>query len=266
MTLSARAPCGPLLKQRCLATPGSNLLRRFSSSVNHRRKKTCSESRFFCGGRRERMTLSARAPCGPLPEQRCLATPGSNLLRRFSSSVNHRRKKTCSESRFFCGGRRERITLSLRAPCGPLLKQRCLATLGSNLLRRFSSSANHWRKKTCSESRFFCGGRRERMTLSARAPCGPLLKQRCLATLGSNLLRRFSSSANHWRKKTCSESRFFCGGRRERIRTSDPLVPNQLRYQAALLAVICYCLLSFFMNSKKTASKKPFLKVAGERG
>ena len=26
------------------------------------------------------------------------------------------------------------------------------------------------------------------------------------------------------------------GGRRERIRTSDPLVPNQLRYQAALLA------------------------------
>ena len=26
-------------------------------------------------------------------------------------------------------------------------------------------------------------------------------------------------------------------GRRERIRTSDPLVPNQLRYQAALLAV-----------------------------
>ena len=27
-------------------------------------------------------------------------------------------------------------------------------------------------------------------------------------------------------------------GRRERIRTSDPLVPNQLRYQAALLAVL----------------------------
>ncbi len=195
-----------------------------------------------------------------------LATPGSNLLRRFSSSVNHRRKKTCSESRFFCGGRRERMTLSARAPCGPLPEQRCLASPGSNLLRRFSSSVNHRRKKTCSESRFFCGGRRERMTLSARAPCGPLPEQRCLASLGSNLLRRFSSSVNHSRKKTCSVSRFFCGGRRERIRTSDPLVPNQLRYQAALLAVICYCLLSFFMNSKKTASKKPFLKVVGERG
>ncbi len=32
-------------------------------------------------------------------------------------------------------------------------------------------------------------------------------------------------------------------GRRERIRTSDPLVPNQLRYQAALLAEIFF----FFM-------------------
>ncbi len=32
-------------------------------------------------------------------------------------------------------------------------------------------------------------------------------------------------------------------GRRERIRTSDPLVPNQLRYQAALLAEILF----FFM-------------------
>ena len=29
-------------------------------------------------------------------------------------------------------------------------------------------------------------------------------------------------------------------GRRERIRTSDPLVPNQLRYQAALLAEYCW--------------------------
>ncbi len=29
---------------------------------------------------------------------------------------------------------------------------------------------------------------------------------------------------------------FQNAGRRERIRTSDPLVPNQLRYQAALLA------------------------------
>ncbi len=37
-------------------------------------------------------------------------------------------------------------------------------------------------------------------------------------------------------------------GRRERIRTSDPLVPNQLRYQAALLAVLL--LFEFFVQSK----------------
>ncbi len=44
---------------------------------------------------------------------------------------------------------------------------------------------------------------------------------------------------NDRRKKTCFKSRFFECGRRERIRTSDPLVPNQLRYQAALLADLC---------------------------
>ncbi len=42
---------------------------------------------------------------------------------------------------------------------------------------------------------------------------------------------------NDGRKKTCfKKAGFSNGGRRERIRTSDPLVPNQLRYQAALLA------------------------------
>ncbi len=39
------------------------------------------------------------------------------------------------------------------------------------------------------------------------------------------------------RKKNPAEAGFKIG-RRERIRTSDPLVPNQLRYQAALLAEI----------------------------
>ncbi len=38
-------------------------------------------------------------------------------------------------------------------------------------------------------------------------------------------------------EKASIKSRLFLIGRRERIRTSDPLVPNQLRYQAALLAV-----------------------------
>nr|CBA71850.1 hypothetical protein ARN_05410 [Arsenophonus nasoniae] len=38
------------------------------------------------------------------------------------------------------------------------------------------------------------------------------------------------------KKPAISVQVFFKFGRRERIRTSDPLVPNQLRYQAALLA------------------------------
>ncbi len=40
------------------------------------------------------------------------------------------------------------------------------------------------------------------------------------------------------RKQKTPPKRGFKIGRRERIRTSDPLVPNQLRYQAALLAEI----------------------------
>ncbi len=43
------------------------------------------------------------------------------------------------------------------------------------------------------------------------------------------------------RKKTCLYRQVSKNGRRERIRTSDPLVPNQLRYQAALLADFLFC-------------------------
>ena len=42
-------------------------------------------------------------------------------------------------------------------------------------------------------------------------------------------------------KKPVFSDRFLKYGRRERIRTSDPLVPNQLRYQAALLADFFNC-------------------------
>ncbi len=39
-------------------------------------------------------------------------------------------------------------------------------------------------------------------------------------------------------QKTLLQQGLSESGRRERIRTSDPLVPNQLRYQAALLAEV----------------------------
>ena len=57
---------------------------------------------------------------------------------------------------------------------------------------------------------------------------------------------RMSLSGNDNRKakrqktKNPAEAGFKIG-RRERIRTSDPLVPNQLRYQAALLADFFNC-------------------------
>ena len=44
-------------------------------------------------------------------------------------------------------------------------------------------------------------------------------------------------AGNNRKQKNPAEAGFKIG-RRERIRTSDPLVPNQLRYQAALLAEI----------------------------
>ena len=45
---------------------------------------------------------------------------------------------------------------------------------------------------------------------------------------------------NSQKTKNPAEAGFKIG-RRERIRTSDPLVPNQLRYQAALLADFFNC-------------------------
>ena len=45
-----------------------------------------------------------------------------------------------------------------------------------------------------------------------------------------------TTSVKKWQKTKNPAEAGFKFGRRERIRTSDPLVPNQLRYQAALLA------------------------------
>ena len=52
-----------------------------------------------------------------------------------------------------------------------------------------------------------------------------------------NLRERSQFGAKGQKTKNPAEAGFKIG-RRERIRTSDPLVPNQLRYQAALLAEI----------------------------
>src|SRR5471030_1643917 len=91
-------------------------------------------------------------------------------------------------------------------------------------------------KKPALKSRFFECGRRERITCIFDAALRAVAK----ATLSRFARLKPPSEVliliNFGGKKTCFKSRLFECGRRERIRTSDPLVPNQLRYQAALLA------------------------------
>lgn len=56
-----------------------------------------------------------------------------------------------------------------------------------------------------------------------------------LLFLGIKAMSLSGDEKNGEKTKNPAEAGFKIG-RRERIRTSDPLVPNQLRYQAALLA------------------------------
>ncbi len=100
---------------------------------------------------------------------------------------------------------------SLRdAPCGPLLKQRSLAALESNLCpRRFSSSEHQMQKSLLVEQAFRIWSVIEDYTSLRDAPCGPLLKQRSLAALESNLCsRRFSSSERQMQKSLLVEQAF----------------------------------------------------------
>ena len=58
-----------------------------------------------------------------------------------------------------------------------------------------------------------------------------------MATLRNGIVGEWLQGDKSQKTKNPAEAGFKIG-RRERIRTSDPLVPNQLRYQAALLAEI----------------------------
>jgi len=92
---SASLPCGPLLKQRCLAALGSNLLRRSSSSFATDEKKPVFSDRFLKYGRRERITWLCEPALRAVAEatlSRCARLkPPSEVLILFC----YRRKKTC---------------------------------------------------------------------------------------------------------------------------------------------------------------------------
>ncbi|GEM_PF-5059424 len=94
---------------------------------------------------------SDRIPCaGSNLQLRCSSAPYPNLPQKFSSSFYSAEKKPVFSDRFLKWSAREDYPALRAAPCGPLLKQRCLATLGSNLLRRFSSSFFTQTKKNLS--------------------------------------------------------------------------------------------------------------------
>src|SRR5476649_1669414 len=104
-------------------------------------------------------------------------------------------KKPALKSRLFECGRRERITRTFDAALRAVAK----ATLSRFARLKPPSEVlillNSGRKKTCFKKQVFSNVVGERgLRASSMPPCGPLLKQRCLASLGSNLLRRFSSS------------------------------------------------------------------------
>ena len=66
----------------------------------------------------------------------------------------YRRKKTCLFRQVSKMVGERGLPGSASLPCGPLLKQRCLAALGSNLLRRFSSSLLQTKKNLSFQTGF----------------------------------------------------------------------------------------------------------------
>ncbi|GEM_PF-2294397 len=178
------------------------------------------------------------------PERRhCLRnvvslTPGANRLRRCSSSFIQAKKTCpCRQVSKMVGER------GLRAP-----SDRCVRNVVSLRSAQPSFGGFHpllfRRKKTCLCRQVSKNGRRERIT----RPCGTCPSGRCVRNVVSLRSAQTAFGGSHpllfRRKKTCPCRQVSKNGRRERIRTSDPLVPNQLRYQAALLAdfFILFCL------------------------
>ena len=123
--------------------------------------------------------MSATSALRAVAAQRCLATLGANLLRRFSSSLLQTKKNLLFQAGFLNlvgeRGLRSSATSALRA----VAAQRCLATLGANLLRRFSSSLLRAKKNLLFQAGFLnLVGERgfEPPTPSSRTKCATRLR------------------------------------------------------------------------------------------
>ena len=129
---------------------------------------------------------------------------------------NPRCKKACSLSRLFEFGRCQRLLatawLALRAVADATFSR--FARVEPPCPRRFSSSLAQMQKSLLVEQAFRIWSVIEDNSPLRGSPCGPLLTQRSLASLGSNLP---APGGSHplWRrcKKACSLSRLFEFGR-----------------------------------------------------
>ena len=102
------------------------------------------------------------------------------------------------------------------SPCGPLLAQRSLASLESNLPAPGGSHPHglQMQKSLLAEQAFRIWSVIEDDSPLRGSPCGPLLTQRSLASLESNLLPpEVLILAGPRCKKACSLSRLFEFGR-----------------------------------------------------
>ncbi len=188
------SPCGPLLAQRSLASLESNLLPpEVLLLVRLQRQKTLlAEQGFGIWSVIEDDSPLRGSPCGPLLAQRSLASLESNLLPpEVLILVRLQIQKTLlAEQGFWIWSVIEDDSPLRGSPCGPLLAQRSLASLESNLLPPEVLILVRLQipKTLLAEQGFGIWSVIEDDSPLRGSPCGPLLTQRSLASLESNLL------------------------------------------------------------------------------
>ncbi len=158
-------PSMPYASAQSLQTAAHNLTTRFSTDE----KKPAFSSRFIKWSAREITLIFDKRPSG-----RCCATLSRYARRKPPSEVLilffYRRKKTCFFKQVYKMVGERGLRLSSISALRAVAAQRCLATLGANLLRRFSSSFSTDEKKPAFSSRFIKWSAREDSNLR---PTGP---------------------------------------------------------------------------------------------
>ncbi len=187
------SPCGPLLAQRSLASLESNLPAPGGSHPHElqMQKSLLVEQAFRIWSVIEDYSPLRGSPCGPLLAQRSLASLESNLPAPGGSHPHElqMQKSLLVEQAFRIWSVIEDYSPLRGSPCGPLLAQRSLASLESNLPAPGGSHPHElqMQKSLLVEQAFRIWSVIEDYSPLRGSPCGPLLAQRSLASLESNL-------------------------------------------------------------------------------